>query len=49
MDVMEADRVRLTFGNGRREEAPLPAAVRQFMDRFNRGDYPDLELAREAM
>lgn len=47
LDVMKGDRVRLTHGNGTTEETALPDAVRQFLDRFNRGQYPDLELPPE--
>ena len=46
LDLMQRDRLRLTFGNGREEEAILPEAARQFMDGFDRGAYPELELPR---
>jgi hypothetical protein len=44
LDVMQGDRVRLTHGNGKKEETVLPEPVRQFMDAFNRGKYPEIEL-----
>jgi hypothetical protein len=48
LDVMEGDRVRLSYGDGRpKEEAPISDAVRQFLDRFDRGQYLDLELPPE--
>lgn len=47
-DVMQGDKIRLIYGYGQKEEALLPAAVRQFMDAFNRGDYPELFLPEKA-
>jgi hypothetical protein len=47
VDVMQPDKARLTFGGGRKEETPLPEPVRQFLDAFNRGAYPELELPPE--
>lgn len=44
LDVRYDDRVRIVFGDGHRAEVPLPEPVRQFLDGFNRGDYPALEL-----
>jgi hypothetical protein len=44
MDVMQADTLRLIFHDGRKEETPLPVAVRLFLDAFNQGKYPELEL-----
>jgi hypothetical protein len=44
LDVMKGDTLRLIFHDGRKEEAPLPPAARQFLDAFNRGKYPELEL-----
>jgi hypothetical protein len=44
LDVMKSDTLRLIFHDGQKEEAPLPLAVRQFLDAFNRGKYPELEL-----
>jgi hypothetical protein len=47
LDVMHRDRVRIRFGDGRRAEVPLPGPVRLFLDGFNRGDYPEIELPPE--
>jgi hypothetical protein len=47
LDVMQGDRVRLTHRNGKKEETVMPEPVRQFMDAFNRGKYPELELPPE--
>lgn len=44
LDVMQGDRVRLTLANGKKEETVIPEAVSQFLDAFNRGKYPELEL-----
>jgi hypothetical protein len=44
LDVMQGDKIRLTYGNGKKEDAPIPHAVRVFLDAFNRGKYPELEL-----
>jgi hypothetical protein len=37
--------LRITFPTGNVEEAPFPAAVKEFLDAFNRGGHPDLELS----
>jgi hypothetical protein len=48
LDVMKGDRVRLSYGEGTpKEEVLIPDAIRQFLDRFNRGQYPELELPPE--
>lgn len=44
LDVMMPDILRLIFHDGTKEEAPLPLAVRQFLEAFNRGEYPGLEM-----
>jgi hypothetical protein len=49
LDVMQEDRVRLTHGNGKREEATIPEPVRLFLAAFNRGEYSDLELPPEKV
>jgi hypothetical protein len=43
-DVIQSDKIRLSHADGNKEEATLPAAVRQFLDAFNNGDYPQLLL-----
>jgi hypothetical protein len=40
---MKYGMLRLLFHDGRQEETLLPQAVRQFLDAFNRGKYPELE------
>ena len=47
LDVMKGDTLRLTFYQKRKEEASLPQAVIQFLEAFNRGEYPELELASD--
>ncbi len=48
LDVMTGKTIRVNSGSTvRKEEVALPEAVRQFLDTFNRGDYPDLELPPE--
>jgi hypothetical protein len=44
LDVMQMDRVRLVFENGQTEEAILPEPVLQFLEAFNQGAYPELQL-----
>jgi hypothetical protein len=44
LDMMLGDRLRLTLGDGRRVEAVIPVPVLVFLDGFNRGEYPELEL-----
>lgn len=36
--------LRLTLPNGSSQEAELPAPVKEFLEAFNGGVYPDLEL-----
>ena len=47
LDVMKGDTLRLTFHQKRKEEASLPQVVIQFLEAFNRGEYPELELASD--
>jgi hypothetical protein len=44
LDVMQVDRVRLVFRDGKKEETIIPEAVRQFLDAFNNGAYPELTM-----
>ncbi|MFO0969913.1 MAG: hypothetical protein U0793_30535 [Gemmataceae bacterium] len=46
-DVSSRRTLRITHQDGGVEEAPLPAAVRDFLDAFDAGAYPDLELPTE--
>lgn len=43
LDVIQPDTLRMTLPD-RTREAKLPSPVREFIDAFNRGDYPELEL-----
>jgi hypothetical protein len=45
LDVMKGDTLRLVFHQKRKEEVSLPKAVIQFLDSFNLGKYPKLEMA----
>ncbi len=48
LDMMTGKTIRLNSGSVvRMQEVPLPEPVRQFMEAFNRGAYPDLELPPE--
>jgi hypothetical protein len=47
LDVMKPDTLRLIHQSGAEEEASLPLPVRHFLDAFNRGMHPDLELPEE--
>lgn len=42
LDVMQGDRLRLIFQDGRIVEVPLPKAVVAFLQNFNQGAYPEL-------
>ena len=44
LDVMKGDILRLIFHAKRKEEISLPQAVMQFLDAFNQGNYPELEM-----
>jgi hypothetical protein len=44
LDMMERNRLRLTLGDGRKVEAVIPEAVHLFLEAFNHGHYPALEL-----
>jgi hypothetical protein len=43
VDVITGDTVRIGFDDGTKEELALPQAVKDFLDAFNRGEFPDLE------
>ena len=47
MDVMKGDTLRLVFQPKKKEEVSLPPAVMQFLEAFNRGEYPHLEMASD--
>lgn len=44
MDVMRGDTLRIIHPSGKTDEVPLPAAVKAFLDAFNQGTYPELEV-----
>ena len=44
VDLIKGDRLRIEFASGRVSEFAVPDAVLQFLDRFHRGEYPDLEM-----
>jgi hypothetical protein len=44
LDLMQGDRLRLTLDDKSTVDAVLPHAVRHFLDAFNQGDYPEVEL-----
>jgi hypothetical protein len=50
LDLLHGDGIpytlRMTVPNGGKDEVVLPDAVKQFLDGFNLGAYPDLELPR---
>lgn len=43
LDAIQPDIVRMTLPE-RTQEACLPPAVKEFLDAFNRGEHPELEL-----
>jgi len=45
LDLMQRDKLRLTFVGGRKEETLITEAVRLFLDAFNRGEYPRPRIA----
>jgi hypothetical protein len=44
IDVYEGNAMRIVFADGREEQVALPEAVLRFLEAFNRGAYPDLEM-----
>jgi hypothetical protein len=44
IDIILGDRLRICIADGSSREVDVPRAVLQFLDRFHRGDFPDLEL-----
>ena len=45
LDVIQPGVLRIHFPDSQAEEFPLPAPVQQFLEMFDRGDFPDLELS----
>jgi hypothetical protein len=48
-DTMMGDTLRIILNEGREEQIPLPPAVRQFLDAFHQGQYPELLLADDSI
>lgn len=44
LDLMKGDSLRLIFHDGRIVQVPLPRAVVDFLQDFNQGAYPELDL-----
>lgn len=44
VDLTRGDALSLVFADQSRHDIPLPAAIKKFLDAFNAGKYPDLEL-----
>ena len=47
MDLFNPVRLSIHFRSGPTQEIPIPEPVRQFLDAFNRGEFPFLELVTE--
>lgn len=43
IDVMSGTTLCIMYPDGSKEESRLPPAVKEFLDAFNLGNYPDLE------
>jgi hypothetical protein len=48
LDLTQPNTLRLTLPDGTQTLTPLPLAVKQFLDAFHRGAYPELELGLEG-
>ena len=44
LNIVEGNTLSMNFRDGRKRTVALPGAVKQFLDAFNRGAYPELEL-----
>ena len=44
IDLILGDQMRTQFADGQITLEAVPDAVRQFLDAFHRGEYPDLEM-----
>lgn len=54
LDLMQRDgrqvyTLRLSLPDGHMREADLPVPVREFLESFNRGEHPDLELPHDSI
>jgi hypothetical protein len=44
MEIVDGDRLSITFDDGRKTNVSLPQAAKEFLDAFNQRAYLDLEL-----
>jgi hypothetical protein len=44
IDIIQGDRLRIVFADGRVSEVAVPRPVLEFLARFHRGQYPDMEM-----
>jgi hypothetical protein len=49
IDAMTGESVRIVLADGTKRELPLPQAVKDFLDAFNRGEFPDLEAPPDRL
>jgi hypothetical protein len=49
LDLIPGTMLRMQMPNGTRIEVELPTAVLEFLNVFNRGGYPDLELPTDEL
>ena len=49
MDLIKSNTLRITLLDGKVVETPVPAAIQDFLNAFNAGDYPELEMSREQI
>jgi hypothetical protein len=47
LDVTQGTKVRLRFNDGRIEKAAIPEPVGRFLESFNQGSYPELEVSSD--
>ncbi len=45
LDVIQPGVLRIHFPDNQAEEFPLPLPIQQFLEKFDRGLYPDLEVS----
>src|SRR5438093_7918356 len=44
INIVQGNTLSMNFRDGRKATVALPRAVQQFLESFNRGTYPELEL-----
>jgi hypothetical protein len=47
-DLMQPNILRMTLPDGTTEQVALPQPVQAFLEAFNRGEYPNLELPADT-